>query len=240
VAVIRSTSRSVLAGLVVVGGLALAGCGSGQVAQTAQEQPTVDGSTAQVGPLAIRYAALEYPNAGFYEKGSNARLRMVVVNDSISSDALVAVRTNAAAEVTLTGATSAAASDSATPEPAATSAEPTPTPTATGSAAPSDTASGTPSASASGSAGPSDTASASATPTEQPAVQVAIPPNGYVSFTGDGPRIELVGLTEKLWPSQPLSVTLVFQKAGEVSMTIAVATPDREVSPAPTVDVSEG
>ena len=120
---IRSTSRSVLAGLVVVGGLALAGCGAGQVAQTAEEQSTIDGSNAQVGPLAIRYAALEYPNAGFYEKGSNARLRMVVVNDSTGSDALVAVRTNAATEVTLTGATSPAASDSATPEPSATSAE---------------------------------------------------------------------------------------------------------------------
>jgi copper(I)-binding protein len=238
VAVIRSTSRSVLAGLVVVGGLALVGCGAGQVAQTAEEKSTVDGSSAQVGPLAIRDAALEYPNAGFYEKGGNARLRMVVVNDSTSSDALVAVRTDAATEVTLTGATSPAASDSATPEPSATSAAPTPTPTATGSGsgAPSDTASGTPSASA------SDTASASAspTPTEAPAVQIAIPANGYVSFTGNGPRVELVGLTEKLWPSQPLSVTLVFQKAGEVTMTIAVATPDREVSPAPTVNVSEG
>ena len=38
----RSTSRSVLAGLVVAGGIALAGCGSGQVAQTAVMKPTVD------------------------------------------------------------------------------------------------------------------------------------------------------------------------------------------------------
>ena len=50
----RSTSRSVLAGLVVAGGLALAGCATGQVAQTAQMSPTVDGQMAQVGSLAIR------------------------------------------------------------------------------------------------------------------------------------------------------------------------------------------
>jgi len=52
----RSTSRSVLAGLVVVGGLALAGCGAGQFAQTAQDKPTVDGQMAQIGPIAIRDA----------------------------------------------------------------------------------------------------------------------------------------------------------------------------------------
>jgi hypothetical protein len=164
---------------------------------------------------------------------------MVVVNSGIT-DTLVSARTDAATEVTLTGAVTPAASDSATPEPSATTASPSPS--ATGSAAPSDTASGTPSAgasdTASASAAPSPTASA--TPTEEPSVQIAIPSDGYVSFTGDGPRVELVGLTRKLWPAQALRVTLVFQRAGEVTMTIAVATPEREVSPAPTVNAGEG
>jgi len=65
----RSTSRSVLAGLVVAGGLALSACASGQVAQTAQMSPTVDGQMAQVGSLAIRNVALDYPAGGVYERG---------------------------------------------------------------------------------------------------------------------------------------------------------------------------
>jgi hypothetical protein len=100
----------------------------------------------------------------------------------------------------------------------------------------------TPPGSASGS--PSDSAAAGATPTPsataQPNAQITIPPSGYVSFTGDGPRVELRGLTSKFYPAQTLTVTLVFQRAGTVTMTIAVATPEVEISPAPTVAVEPG
>jgi copper(I)-binding protein len=248
VAVIRSTSRSVLAGLVVVAGAALAGCGSGQISQTALQSPTVDGTSAQVGSIAIRNAALEYPTKGLYPKGSTARLRMVIANDGTSSDTLTSVRSDAAAEVTITPAASASAgatptltapppSDTATATGTASgtptgTAEP-PDTTATGAGTPSGTASGSASGTAAASATPS--ATPSPTPTEEPAAQITLPANGFTSFTGDGPTVSLVGLTNQLYPSQPLTITLVFAKAGEVTMTVAVSAPSGQISLAPTV-----
>jgi copper(I)-binding protein len=225
----RSTSRSVLAGLVVVGGFALVGCGAGQIAQTAQQSPTVDGQQAQVGQIAIRNAALEYPTSGVYERGADARLRMVVVNTGLSPDALTSVSSTVSGDVTISEGPAAEATGSASPS-ASESA----------TSSPSETPSGTPSASASGSATPSGSATATPSPTPSPTpenAQVQIPPNGYVSFTGDGPTVLLTGLTEQLHPGQNLSVTLSFQNAGSVTMTIAVSTPESEISPAPTVPV---
>lgn len=231
----RSTSRSVLAGLVVVGGLALAGCGAGQIAQTAQQKPTVDGQMAQVGPIAIRDAALEYPAGGVYERGSDARLRMVVVNTGIAPDTLVSASSPVATDVTISQGASAEAAGGGTPEPSASASETaspseTPTDTASGTAEPSGSASGTPSAGASGSA---------AAPTPENA-RIQIPPNNYVSFREDGPRVLLTGLTQQLRPGQNLRVTLTFENAGSVTMTIAVGTPEIQLPLAPTVSVEPG
>ena len=232
----RSTSRSVLAGLVVAGGLALSACASGQVAQTAQMSPTVDGQLAQVGSLAIRNVAMDYPAGGVYERGSDARLRMVVVNGGVAPDSLVSVSSPVATDVTISAGGSAEVTGSATPEPTGSASE-SASPTAT----PSDTASGTatPSASPGGSASPSPTASPTPSPTPENA-QIQIPPNSYVSFREDGPRIMLTGLTRQLRPGQNLVVTLTFQRAGSVTMTIAVGTPEAQLPPAPTVSVEPG
>jgi copper(I)-binding protein len=222
----------VLAGLVVVGGVALAGCGSGQVSQTATQTPTVDGQTAQVGPIAIRNAALDYPVGGLYERGSDARLRMVVVNSGIDPDALISASSPAATSVTISEGGSAEATGSATPQPGASASE-----TASPGATASDTASGTPApggtASASGST-PAATPTASATPEN---ARISIPPNNYVSFREDGPRVLLTGLTRQLRSGQNLRVTLTFEHAGSVTMTIAVGTPEIQLAPAPTVSV---
>ena len=74
----RSTSRSVLAGLVVVGGLALAGCGAGQVAQTAEQKPTVDGSMRAGRPdRDPRTPRWNTRPAACTSRARDARLRMV-------------------------------------------------------------------------------------------------------------------------------------------------------------------
>ena len=44
-------------------------------------------------------------------------------------------------------------------------------------------------------------------------------------------------LTKRLRPGENLNVTLTFQNAGSVTMTIAVGTPEAELPPAPTVSV---
>ena len=230
----RSTSRSVLAGLVVAGGLALSACASGQIAQTAQMSPTVDGQMAQVGSLAIRNVALDYPVGGVYERGSDARLRMVVVNGGVAPDSLVSVSSPVATNVTISAGGSAEATGSATPEPTGSASE-SASPTAT----PSDTASGT----ATPSASPGESASPTSSPTPSPTpenAQIQIAPNSYVSFREDGPRIMLTGLTRQLRPGQNLAVTLTFQRAGSVTMTIAVGTPETQLPPAPTVSVEPG
>jgi copper(I)-binding protein len=227
----RSTSRSVLAGLVVAGGLALAGCGAGQVAQTALAKPTVDGQMAQLGPLAIRDAALEYPAGGVYERGSEARLRMVVVNSGIAPDSLVSASSPVATDVTISEGGPAGATGGATPEPGGSPSE-------TASPSPTGTAAATPSATASGTAAPSPSPEATPTASGTPEnARIQIPPNGYVSFREDGPRVLLTGLTQQLRPGQNLQVTLTFANAGSVTMTIAVGTPETELPPAPTVSV---
>lgn len=243
-------SRSVLAALAVVGGLALAGCGAGQVAQTAQQRPTVDGQNGSVGRLALRDVALEYPSAGVYKDGGDARLRMVVVNEGPSSDALVSVRSDAAQEVILTDAVP----DTGTPSPTVASPSATATGTAsgtpTGTAEPDDSTvtaapgepSDTPGATESGS---SESPAPSATPTETettpaPATRITIPGNGYVSFRDDGPTVKLTGLTRQLRPAEVIQVTFTFQNAGEITLRITVAAPDGEIAPAPTVPVGEG
>jgi copper(I)-binding protein len=243
VAVNRSTSRPALAGLVMVGAVALAGCGAGQYAQTAEQKPTVDGQAAQVGPIAIRNAALEYPAGGAYQRGSDARLRMVVVNGGIAADALTSVSSPVATGVTISEGGPAEATGTSTPEPTGTGS-----PTASPGATATGTATGTPTGTAAGTAAPTPTAGGSPPATGSPAAtpttagspenaQIQIPPNNLVSFTEDGPRVMLTGLTRQLRPGQNLTVTLTFKTAGSVTMTIAVGTPETELPPAPTVSV---
>ena len=244
-----ASSRSVLAALAVAGGVALAGCAAGQAAQTAEQQPTVDGANIELGSLAIRDIALEYPEGGLYLKGSDARLRMVVVNEGTGSDALVEVRTTAADDVTL-----AASGEAAGPTPSLTAPPPSPsltssetglpneskepaTPSATaGSGEPSDEPE--PSASSSESPVPAPAgsgASPTPTPTPEAATSIPIAANGLVSFREDGAVVTLVGLTEQLRPTQVIEVTLVFRNAGEITTRIPVTAPEEEVSEAPTV-----
>lgn len=253
-----ATPRSVLTALVVVGGVALAGCAAGQQAQTAEQRPTVNGQNASLGPLALRDVALEYPSAGVYREGGDARLEMVLANDSGAGDALVEVRTDAAREVRITAAV-AGGTGSATPTPTETSAEPSSTPTGTASGTPTGTRepatpsasagtgepSGSPTTEPSSSESPAPSAagsgSAGATPSggTEPLTEVPIPSNGLVQFREDGPRIELVGLTRQLRPAARLSVTFVFRDAGRITLEVPVRVPRGEISPAPTVTSEE-
>ena len=50
----------------------------------------------------------------------------------------------------------------------------------------------------------------------------------------------LTGLTQQLRPGQNLRVTLTFENAGSVTMTIAVGTPEIQLPLAPTVSVEPG
>lgn len=224
-------SRVALVALVAAGGVALAGCSAGQQAQTAEQRPTMDGTNAQAGQdVALRDIAIEYPEGGLYEQGSDARLRMVVVNEGLQSDALVEVRTDAAERVVFR-----AAGEAGTAEGTATAApEPTATPTAT--ATPTGTPTGSPPASGSPTPSGSATPSASPTPSEPPTTRIEIPPNGLVSFRDDGPAVILTGLTRQLRSSEVVPITFVFARGGAVTVDVAVGVPEEEIAPAPTVE----
>lgn len=253
-----ATPRSVLTALVVVGGLALAGCAAGQRAQTAEQLPTVDGANVVLGPLALRDVTLQYPEGGIYRPGSDARLEMVLANDSGQSDALIEVRTDAAQDVRIFEAVTGG-TGSSTPTPAGTSAEPSSTPTGTSSGTPTGTSEPeTPSASA-GTGEPSDDPSSEPSSSESPVpspaatgaagatpsagtstlTQVPVPPNGLVQFREDGPTIQLVGLTRQLRPAQQLEVTFVFENAGQITVQLPVGDPRGELPLAPTVTSEE-
>ena len=173
-------SRAVVAALVAAGATVLAGCQAGQLAQTAEQIPTIDGASAQVGPLALRDVTIEYPESGSWPQGSDARLRLIVVNEGRDADRLVEVRTDAADRVTFERRRAVRAR----PAPERTSPPPPPTATPTPSASPSGSgspdASGSPSATASGSA--TVDGRPTPTPTEEAETSITIPAAGLIEL----------------------------------------------------------
>ena len=237
-------SRVAVAALAAAGATLLAGCHAGQQAQTAEQIPTIDGNYAQVGDLALRDVKIEYPETGSWRQGGDARVEMVVVNQARASDALVSVRSEVAdgAELSAAPAGPAAPTAAGAPEPSGTPAgtdSPTGTATPSGSESPSGSPSGTESPSGTATGTPSGTATASPspspTPAEETASSIAIPGATLVAFKGEGPEVLLTGLTRRLRPGQVVPITFVFQEAGEVTVNVAVAIPEEEIAPAPTV-----
>jgi copper(I)-binding protein len=91
----------------VVGALALAGCGAGQITQTSSQASGVGGASANVGQIAIREAAFAYTGDGktaaIYRAGSEVPLSMTVVNFGGQVDKLTNVSSPAAASARITG-----------------------------------------------------------------------------------------------------------------------------------------
>ncbi|MPZ65883.1 MAG: copper chaperone PCu(A)C [Pseudonocardiaceae bacterium] len=95
--------------------LVLSGCGAGPGAQTAQQLAAVNGANDEVGPIALRDAALAYPggkNVFGYQAGEDAALGVTIVNTSDTPDELVSVTAPAAGDVTVQGPTTIAGGNS--------------------------------------------------------------------------------------------------------------------------------
>jgi copper(I)-binding protein len=206
------------------GVLLLTGCAAGQHAQTVEQTPSIDGVQADAGDIAIRAAGIAAPESGTsYSKGSDAQLRMVIVNRGTAADKLVSVSSPAAAGARFSAASSSSSGGSAESSSSATdSSAVSASPSVTG---PAPTGSAAGSASASGSA----PGAAQNTPIDlggRQAVQIGI-------GTG-GPSVTLTGLSADLFPSQPVPVTLTFASGASVTVTMAVQL-SSEVPTAPTV-----
>lgn len=99
-----------LAGVTAVAltGLLVAGCGSGQLSQTAAQVAATNGLNTSVGQVDLRDVQVAYPPApagpdALYARGGNAPLRATLVNTGSVADRLVRVSSPAAASVAVVG-----------------------------------------------------------------------------------------------------------------------------------------
>ncbi len=88
--------------------LLTAGCGTGQISQTADIQPAVPGANSTVGPSAdnaiqLRNVVLAYPGVDGYRQGATAQLQVHLFNTGKRPVTLVRVTTDAAARVSANG-----------------------------------------------------------------------------------------------------------------------------------------
>jgi periplasmic copper chaperone A len=102
--VVRPAAAAALGLTLVLGAPLLAGCGTGQLTQTAAQVSAVDGAQGQVGPIAVRNVMLAFPESGEnYQRGGDAPLKAVIVNTGLSEDELTSVRSPAAEMVQTQG-----------------------------------------------------------------------------------------------------------------------------------------
>ena len=102
----RTAARVGLAAAGLVVAAALAGCGAGQVSQVATQEPAVNGTLGNVGPIALRNVHIQAVETGdALEPGSDVALILAIANGSPDvNDRLVGI-TSDVGEVTLTGST---------------------------------------------------------------------------------------------------------------------------------------
>ncbi|QLQ38275.1 hypothetical protein [Micromonospora robiginosa] len=233
-----------LAGTAAAASLLLSGCGAGQIAETANKIPSVQGVNVQTSDnlYQVRGLYVQFPGPKGYEAGATAPLNVVIYNDS-KAPVTVTVTTDSAREIVLTGG--AGSSGAATPtgsptEPASAS------PTATDpSASPSQSLevpaspSAGPSESGSASAGPSPSESASA-PAGEPA-RIEIPALGYAQLNSGNPRfLQLVGLNQKVQVGQQVNLKFDFGNGNVISTPAPIGVPlTPEAQPSPVVNPRE-
>ncbi|MER7459707.1 hypothetical protein [Micromonospora sp. NPDC126480] len=222
---IRGSRRAALlvSGVAATTGLLLSGCGTGQVSETANKVPSVQGVNAETanGEYAVRGLLLAFPGTDGYEAGANAVLNAVIYNDS-PNPVTVTVTTEDAREVvvTATDATAAPAAPSPTESPSAT-----PSPEGTASPGPDATPTGS----------PSPTASAT-----QPA-QIDIPALSYVQLNTEGQQVlQLIGLDESLRSGQNVFVTFDFGDGNTITAPAPVAVPLTPAAPPSPIIEREG
>lgn len=104
----RALRAAAMGGVLLVTPVALSACSAGQVAQTAQQKFDRLGGSANVGPIAIRNAALAYPVGGVYAAGSDARLIVAIANTGQTDDTLVSITSTAFTSAKATGTTAPA------------------------------------------------------------------------------------------------------------------------------------
>jgi copper(I)-binding protein len=193
--------------------LLLAGCGAGQITQTATQEPAVNGSYAQVKTLALRNAALEFPPSGqAYPAGSSASLTLTIVNQGAQDDELLSVSSPAADSGVITGSKLVVAGNTLVigpvGQPEATGDNPAPTGAPVSpSTAPSSPDIGTTSSSATSPSSPTS-----------PSISTSPVTVGIAT-------VVLNGLKQAVWSGQTINVIFTFRDAGPLTVALPIAAP---------------
>lgn len=216
----RPTGAAVVIGA-MIGALALAGCGAGQVAQTSSQVAAVGGANGGAGTIAVRDAQIEFPDeaegGNVYAVGGTAGLRMLISNAGPEADRLVSASSPAASSVEIIGDADIPGGQVLTVE-GAPAEEPAAAATSGATSTPGDTATSAPTE-------PGTDASGTAQPTTTTAA------------AADGSReaqIVLTGLREDIRAGLTYPLVLTFERAGEIRLDIPVgnSSAPREVEPA--------
>lgn len=89
----------------LIGSAAIAGCGTGQIAQTTDQASAVNGAEGVIGPLALRDVRIQATQTrDFVQPGHTVNLVFVATNQSTDSDDELAGISTGIGKVTLTGA----------------------------------------------------------------------------------------------------------------------------------------
>jgi copper(I)-binding protein len=229
-----------LIGMLFAGAAALAvsACSAGQITQTSSQVPAIPGVNVNIGgpggAIAIRDLLVPYNGPEGYPQGGSAPLVVRIFNDAAEPGLLVGVSSADAASVTLVGGApvatpTAAPTPAATPPPATPPATPpaaTPTPGA--EATPEPTAPAVP-----------PTPTPAPAPAGQTSFRIEVPSGSYVLLVpGQGPYLQLDGLTRALATGGSVAVTFTFEGHAPVTVNVPVAPP---TAPAPraSADIAE-
>ena len=225
----RTRPTILLAGA-LAGALALAGCGAGQVANTSEQLANAPGANVATGPMSVRDAVIVYGDSvegPVWARGDSAPLRMTLVNDGAETDRIVSASSPFAQSVELSGDLEIASGTALFIEGEAEGAS-----AAAGSSGAVTTPTIAPSAAqAAPSAAPGPP---TVGPTPAPAATPApsgTAPSGTASPSEDA-GIVLTGLTDDIRAGVSYPVTLVFERAGQLTLDVPVDNPEepREVS----------
>jgi copper(I)-binding protein len=206
----------------VAGTTLLVGCGAGQEAQTAGNEPSVPGVSADLRGIAVRNVQIEYPDreARTYPKGGSAPLEVRIFNTGTEADALVQAESEAAEHVVLVNS----GGEGSDVCPRATVSLPAAEPTLRPDRAtrPARTA---PGISPSGTAEPSPTIPAPSRPAGNAEFAVELAPGSCALLVTGRYRLELSGLRQELAPGDVVPVTFSFREAGEVTLQVPFGLP---------------
>jgi copper(I)-binding protein len=212
----------------LAGAIALAGCSSGQVAETASLVAAIPGVDANVGDIAIRDAAVSFPPTGHdWPSGSDVPLQLRLVNTGSKADQLLSVSADLSSSVGLEVVPEGGQATTS-PEPLPSVATGTPSPSISGQPSPPPSRGTAPGVVEES---PSEGTSASASNT----LPLQLPAGQIVALAAGGPQLVLKSTTEAITASTVVKVTLRFAQAGSTTLELPFSAPE---SPLPRVSLS--